>query len=339
MFESIQFSPGGLAAHHKEVHDTIRCYHVLAAGAQPQEHGGAAGPAGAANAAGSDGAAGAAGAAGVAGAAGAAGADETSQADSEKAAAAAAAEASDAEYNRVRLALPGRVTSEICTSSFNQATCKIIPGVASAMVNGLDLYYYECLVCNKYYSTPRDCTYKEFRFVTRAELADHISKFHPTKTNNKAVKLHGDQCLKARWHGLGPKNDYILNSGPFDYKAQTASVVPGSNVEQQEAVEAVKAEKKRQNSFRISKLDKHIFLAAHPGLNALAESAAEVVRQTIVREHGGGKEGVSVCVCVCVCVWVCVCVQRAHRARVQSASLFVCVCVCFARFPPLTISL
>jgi len=159
------------------------------------------------------------------------------------------------------------------------------------MVNGLDLYYYECLVCNKYYSTPRDCTYKEFRFVTRAELADHISKFHPTKTNNKAVKLHGDQCLKARWHGLGPKNDYILNSGPFDYKAQTASVVPGSNVEQQEAVEAVKAEKKRQNSFRISKLDKHIFLAAHPGLNALAESAAEVVRQTIVREHGGGKEG------------------------------------------------
>jgi len=165
------------------------------------------------------------------------------------------------------------------------------------MTNGLDLNFFECLICCKRDNSRHRHALdglgvcKECRLADHADLINHLSTHHSTQQNKNAVKEHGVILQTERWQGLGPQNCSVLHSGPFQYPSQSAHSACNIKAKQ----EAIKNLKNKENSFRISNINMPIFRVAHTGLDSLAKSAEELVKQAIARQHGGGEEGVRVC--------------------------------------------
>ena len=212
------------------------------------------------------------------------------------------AEAACIKYNQKKLAKKGRHTSDITTGCLGQEECKVIPDVAYMMTNGLDLNFFECLICCKRYNSRRRHAldglgvYKEYRFAYHADLINHLSTHHINQESKNAVKEHGEILQIQRWQGLGPRNCSVLHSGPFQYPSQSAH--SACNIKAQQ--EAIKESKNKENSFRISHMDLSIFRAAHTGFDSLAKAAENLVKHAIVRQNGGGEEGVLVCLYIAV---------------------------------------
>ena len=241
------------------------------------------------------------------------------------------AELLDAAYNRKRLNADDftyiRQTSNISTGSFDQRTCAIMPDIEKLITHGVDLHYYECPICAHKYSKKRSAlddkgTYKVYRFVQQADLEKHICQFHDSKKDHLDVKTHASILRTVHWNGLGTKNNDVLNSASFHYDPKLKQdQLPTCDVD--DAKQQQQADKKKlyqaRYSMRVNKVDVQIFLAAHPELAILADSAMQVVMEALQEKHGVTFCFVVFCG-VCLHVFgVFLCVNEA-----------VCVCVVFS---------
>ena len=214
-------------------------------------------------------------------------------------------EESNANLNIRRLKQKRRHTREISMGCVDQETCKHNPQMEHAMLHGMDINYFECLTCSQHFETPRKAAPTVYRFANHQDLVAHIALNHPDALKNSDNIAYGATKRSSRWEGFGAKNALVLDSGPFNYAAPTAYDEKDDDSQRKQAMVDIK---KRQNSFRMSNMDLNAFVAGNPDLEAIAESAADVVQRAFVQDHGGGKQGARVWVCMWTNISIATCV-------------------------------
>jgi len=140
----------------------------------------------------------------------------------------------------------------------------------------MDMNYFECLTCEQHFKTPHQGVPTVYHFANHQDLVEHISLKHGGALENSDNIAYSKIKRSARWEGFSANNAPVLDSGPFNYDAQTADDEMDDDSQRKQAMVE---NKKRQNSFRISNMDVGTFVGNYQHLKVLAESAADVVKR------------------------------------------------------------